>query len=247
MIVTKLKTTVRINSALVIMALMTIAQSTSAQSFLESEKWKQFFEEKVFAKKAEEMNDETFWEIDQSYTYYTNYPLLFIYSDGSTEEVQWQYDGLPILLDKKKSLMNKDFNRIEKANIAYIVFDEFLLRNLEVGNMISGDFAIVEIEGPISLYREYYSSPITEDNVVSGYRFYKYGEEVQGFYLGRFDKKASRLVADYPELAKKIKNVYIGYTKSDENVRRIVNEYNDWVKENDPFVYEHWKGLRIDN
>ena len=218
-----------------------------AQSPLETEEWKSFFDERKYSEKAATITDENFWEIDRSFTYYETYPLLLVFSDGTSEILNWQYDGLPILLDKTKSLLDENFERVEKANIVYMVFEGFLLRNLDVGNMVAGDFAIVETEGPICVYREYYSSPITEDNVASGFRFFKDGEEIQNFYLGRFEKKASRMVADFPQLAKKIENVYIGYTKSDENIRRIVNEYNEWVKGLDPYRYDEWSGVNLQN
>jgi len=220
--------------------------SSNAQGLLGTENWKTFFAEKPYLKKGAEITDDKFWKIDASYTYYTNYKLLIIFTNGVSEELNWQYDGLPNLLDKKKALLDKNFERLEKENIAYIVFDNYLLRNSNMGNAIAGDFTFVLCEGPVSIYREYYSSPITPENTVSGFMYRKEGKTVSDFYLGKFEKKAAKLVEDYPTLAEKIRSKKAGYFNTEADMLRIANEYNQWVKENYPYRYDDWKGLQID-
>ncbi|MEP1093903.1 MAG: hypothetical protein ABJG78_02270 [Cyclobacteriaceae bacterium] len=218
----------------------------SAQNLLETEKWKKFFSEKPYLKKGAEITDDKFWEIDESYTYYQNYTLLIIFSNGATEELKWQYDGLPNLLNKKQPLLDKNFETLEKQNIAYIVFDNYLLRNSKMGNAISGDFTFVLCEGPVSIYREYYSSPITPENTASGFMYRKEGKIVSDFYLGKFEKKAAKLVGDHSELAEKIRGKKAGYFNTEADMLRIANEYNLWVQENYPYRYEDWAGLQFD-
>ncbi len=206
--------------------------------------WKKVIEDRLFESKGQSVTDANFWELDAAYFYFTDYPLIIFFPDGTSIEIHAQYEGLPKLIDKKQPLLDSNFQRIEKAELAYLLFDQFLFRNMQVGEMVSEDFAITCIEGPISVYREYLSSPITKDNTASGFRIFKDGKEYTGFYLGKFDSKASRLVKDYTALAEKVERGEEGYTQSDENLFRIVNEYNNWVKENDPVRFEAWSGIK---
>ncbi len=218
----------------------------NSQNLLETEKWKSFFEEKSYLKKGAEVSDENFWEIDASYTLYDTYTLLIIFVNGKSEEFKWQYDGLSNLLNKKKALLDSKFERLEKENIAYIVFDGYLLRNPNMGNSITGDFTFVLCEGPLSVYREYYSSPITKENTVSALMFTMNGKLVKDFYLGKFEKKAAKLVSDYAELSEKIRSRKAGYFNKQEDILRIANEYNQWVMENNVYRYDDWAGLQFD-
>ena len=210
----------------------------SGQNLLDSDKWTQFFVERPYLEKAVNINDETFWDVDASYTYYTAYPVLLIYQDGGTREIEWSYGGLASLINKKEALEDIDFERYEKENVAYIVFDGYLLKNPMVGNAIEGDFMIVYEEGPISIYREYYSSPITRENIESAFAIYKESQLDDTFYLGKFEKKAAKLVGDYPRLADKIKDKIIGYRNEEDDIIRIAREYNALVKKNNPYRYE---------
>lgn len=225
----------RINVFLIALVKLTLIH---AQSLLESEKWSTFFTERPYLEKATNITDETFWEVDESYTYYTSYPLLLVYSDGTASEIEWSFGGLSNLISKKEALEDMDFQRYEKENVAYIVFDGYLFKNPMVGNAIEGDFMIVYEEGPISVYREYYTSPITRDNISSAFAIYKESQLDDAFYLGKFEKKAAKLVSDYPELVNKIKDRIIGYRNEEDDIIRIAREYNAIVKENNPYRYE---------
>lgn len=215
-----------------------VVSHVASQDLLDTPEWQSFFKERKYEKRALEITDETFWDFDSRYTYYTLYPLLLIYGDGRSEVIQWQYDGLNNLIHKKHSLLDEDYERIEKENLAYIVFDSLLLKNPMVGNMIDGDFMIVYKRGPLSIYREYYTSPIERDNIESAIAVYHLSESVDNFYLGSFEKKASKLVSDYPRLAKKIKDRILGYSNTLDDMIRIAEEYNAWVEENYPYRYE---------
>ncbi|MEO9872069.1 hypothetical protein [Ekhidna sp.] len=224
-----------------------VTQIALAQDPLETEKWQLFFTERPYLEKALNINDETFWDVDETYTYYTSYPVLLVYSDGTSREINWSFGGLSTLINKQEALEDIDFERYEKENLAYIVFDGYLLKNPEIGNAIQGDFMIVYAEGPISIYREYYSSPITRDNTSSAFAIYKESELEDGFYLGKFEKKAAKLVGDYPKLAKKITDKIIGYRNEEDDLIRIAKEYNRLVKENNPYRYDDhylkfWQG-----
>lgn len=80
---------------------------------------------------------------------------------------------------------------------------------------------LVYEQGPLSVYREYYTNPITKDNIESAFAIYKESQSVDGFYLGKFEKKAAKLASDYPRLAKKIKDKIIGYRNEEHDIIRI--------------------------
>lgn len=227
---------------------MIVGWKLSAQNVmpLETEKWQTFFNEKHYQEKGRQLTDENFWEMDGQYTYYDTYTVLLIYINGRSEELEWQYDGLSVLIDKAKAFLDKNFELVQKENLAYIVFDGILFRNPNMGNSIAGDFTVVLCEGPISVFREYYTSPITRDNLESGLMFTKDGKVVSDFYLGKFEKKAAKLVGDYEALAEKIKSQKFGYFNTEEDILRIVSEYNEWVKENNIYRYDDWSGLVFD-
>lgn len=213
---------------------------------LQTPKWQRFFEEKTYLEKGRVLTDETFWEVNDSYTRYDTTTLLLIYINGRSEELLWQYDGLSMIVDKSKAFLDENFERVEKENLAYIVFDGLLFRNPNMGNSVAGDFTVVLAEGPISVYREYYACPITKDNLESGLIFTRDGKPFSDFYLGKFEKKAAKLVADHLELADKIRSQKAGYFNSLEDILRIANEYNEWVRENNSYRYDDWSGLTFD-
>lgn len=225
-----------IRTSIFLISLLSIIQGT-AQDLLKTEKWQTFFTERPYLEKATLINDETFWDVDATYTYYTSYPILLIYLDGGTRELNWSYSGLASLINKKEAIKDMDFELYEKANVEYIVFDGYLFKNPLLENAIEGDFMIVYEEGPLSIYREYLTSPITRDNIESAFAIYKESELDDSFYLGKFEKKAAKLVEDYPTLAKKIKNKIIGYRNEEDDLIRIAREYNMLVKKNNPYRY----------
>ncbi|WP_370087468.1 hypothetical protein [Ekhidna sp.] len=223
---------------LIITFLFMIQASAQDEDLLKSEKWVKFFTERPYLEKAKNINDETFWEVDEQYTYYTGYPLLLIYADGGTREIKWSYSGLASLIDKKQQLEDVDFERYAKENIVYIVFDGYLFKNPEVENAIHGNFMLVYAQGPLSVYREWITNPITRDNIASIFAIYKESQKDDTFYLGKFEKKAAKLVDDYPNLAKKIEDRIIGYRNEEDDIVRIAQEYNALVKKNNPYRYD---------
>lgn len=218
--------------------LLICAQLGTAQNdLLKTPEWNEYFANKMYEKKALHFTDETFWEINDTYTYYQPYPLLLVYSDGTSRMIEWSFEGIDQLIYKKEALTATDFERYEKENIAYMVFDSILFKNPRVGNMVAGDFMIAYKKGPISLFREFYTSPVTRENIQSVLTPYYLGEMVQNFYLGSLKKKLMNLVEDYPRLRKKIKDDIIGYQGQDDDMLRIAEEYNAWTKENYPYRF----------
>lgn len=200
--------------------------------------WREVLKDRIFEKTGQTVTDKNFFEFDESYHYFTDYPLTLIHPDGSFDEIMFQYEGFAKLLDKKQPILDANFQRIEKADIEYLLFDTFLFKNMDVGEMITEDFALVCVEGPISVYREYYTAPITKENIASGFRVFEDRKEFTGFYLGKFKNKVANLIKDNEGLSLKVKNEEPGYTESDENFFKIVEEYNEWVQTNDKDRYE---------
>lgn len=235
-----------VKSCLFLLSFLFLSASAQEQDPLDTEKWQNFFEEKTYLEKGKILTDENFWEINDSYTLYDTHTLLLIYINGNSEELKWQYDGLSMIIDKTKAFLDENFERVEKENLAYIVFDGILFRNPNMGNSIAGDFTVVLAEGPLSIYREYYACPITKDNLESGFLITMNGKIFSDFYLGKFEKKAAKLVSDYPELSDKIRNQKSGYFNTLDDVLRIAREYNEWVMENNIYRYDDWSGLTFD-
>ncbi len=117
-------------------------------------------------------------------------------------------------------------------------------------------FVLKIIDGPFSLYRWYYESTerskqrvkVDENNPAATQidlsfseeelLTHDYGKTPDGDFidlnsmklLTNFKKNMSKLVGDYPELAKKIKNKLEGYRYA--NLEKIINEYNSWYLKN---------------
>lgn len=210
----------------------------SQENPLDQEKWKDFFKTQAYEEKAVAINDKTFWDLDGTYNYYSNYPLLLIYVDGTAKEIEFQFEGLHQLIYKEAPIQLENLDKISKDGVAYMVFDGLLLRNSDAESTVSGDFFIVYKKGPLSLYREFYTSPIQRDLVESALVPYYMGELVENFYLGKFSKKTSKLLADFQDLSAKIRNERAGYTDTEKDFLRIASEYNVWVKENAPYKYD---------
>ncbi len=205
---------------------------------LEKDEWQDFFTNRKYEAKALEITDETFWAVDSSYTYFSTYPLLLVYVDGSAKEIDFQYEGIHQLIYKKSSILMENYDRIPKDGVAFMVFEGLLLRNSDMESIVSGDYYIVCKKGPLSLYREYYTSPILPDHIESVLTPFYLSEPVENFFLGSFHKKASKLLEDYPELSQNIRNKTPGYTGEEPDFLNIASEYNQWVKGKDSYKYD---------
>ena len=115
-------------------------------------------------------------------------------------------------------------------------------------------FVLRVIDGPFSIYKWYYETTqrseervkIDEDKLANTQIDLSFNEnELKHVTLGKirdgeiinfqhmllgFKKKMSKVVADYPELSKKIANKEDGYRSSD--IEKIAREYNEWYKGN---------------
>jgi len=222
--------------SLVVMTLLLPASALRAQSLLESQEWKSYFDNRVYEKHADKLGKENFWDFDSNYTYYIGYPLFIVYLDGSSELIQWQYDGLDKLFRKKYTLLNDNLDRIEKSSIAYMVFDDMLLKNTMPENIINGGFNIMHTKGPLSVLKEFYVPENSREDLQTFWAVYLFDEKIDNLYLGSFTKKISKIVRDCPDLSGKIKDRMPGYTNMDD-LPNIAKEYNKWVKQNYPYRY----------
>jgi len=117
-------------------------------------------------------------------------------------------------------------------------------------------FVIRTVDGPISLYKWFYETTAESENRVQMDTEHlektkidlSFSEEnLHSIMLGKlpngefvnfdkmligFKKKMSKLVSDYPQLAKKIASKQEGYRWSD--IETIVREYNKWYLQNHP-------------
>jgi hypothetical protein len=117
-------------------------------------------------------------------------------------------------------------------------------------------FVIKTLDGPITLYKWYYETvqrseeriKTDKDKPLNTKIDLSFNEdELKSITLGKmpdgklvnfdkmligFKKKMSKLVADYPELSKKIAEKQSGYRWND--IEKIVAEYNEWYNGNHP-------------
>jgi len=212
---------------------------SKGQNAIAETKWKTYFENHDFQDHATKLTEENFWDYDKKHTYYTAYPLLVVFLDGSSEVVQWQYDGLDNLFRKQHTLIGENMERIEKGSIAFMVFDQMLLKNSMPENMIEGDFMIVHKKGPLSVYKEFFVPENDKSIVQTFWHLYLVGEEVDNLYLGRFTKRISKLLEESQELSMKIRNRILGYSNLDD-LPNIAGDYNEWVKGKYPYRYDDY-------
>lgn len=217
-------------------ALFVLVNASLGQNLLDSERWLPYFKEHSFEQHANQLTKENFWDYDRKHTYYTNYPLFIVFVDGSSELIQWQYDGLDNLFRKQHTLVGEDMERIEKGNIAYMVFDKMLLKNSMPENMLEGDFMIVHKKGPLSIYKEFYVPESDKSIVQTFWSAHLLGEKIDNLYLGKFTKKFSRILEESSGLSSKIKERILGYANLDD-LPNIAGEYNVWVEENYPYRF----------
>jgi hypothetical protein len=83
--------------------------------------------------------------------------------------------------------------------------------------------------GAIPVYRYYYVTASMHDhtqNVVKSTLYYKKGDRLQEVMFLNFNKGVSKIIADYPELAERVKNG--AYQR--EDFVKVMREYNEWIK-----------------
>jgi tetratricopeptide (TPR) repeat protein len=83
--------------------------------------------------------------------------------------------------------------------------------------------------GAIPVYRYYYVAASMHDhtqNVVKSTLYYKKGDRLQEVMFLNFNKGVSKIIADYPELAERVKNG--AYQR--EDFVKMMREYNEWIK-----------------
>lgn len=132
------------------------------------------------------------------------------------------------------------FRSINKEDIQFVMLDRrFLFKPLRIREDVYStsdpDLCFVVINGPICyyFYPQYLSSSDLAFNSNRMHRDMKFfGSEPTSMGGFNFKKNASRLFADYPQLAEKIRQRQEGYKK--KNGYEIIVEYNEWVKETDP-------------
>jgi hypothetical protein len=212
---------------------------------LSNPKWREFFESlATFRKDIHGMKLETF---DKQYIPGNAYSALIVYKDGFAYEGRVIFNGMADLCDQKRPLviLNKrgDPSPQPKRQFAYFVFDQYLFR---YSNFVSesewAHWGIVYLNGPIHAMKTFIVQPgVTSPIITESHFTFKHKRLVTSNIMslgtgGGAKKSLSKMVNDYPEMAEKIMLEEEGYRL--ENRIKILEEYNAWVSENQPEIYQ---------
>lgn len=181
------------------------------------------------------------------------YDILIVYPDSGSIKTILEFTSLMDLCDsdkplivreKKNGLITSGLVEISKTDIQFFIFDNKLLfkknRQKEF-EFHSGDrgWGLVEINGPVMVTKRYYllaGSVIESEMVVKCQEFLGISPESMGGFF--FKKNISKRFSDFPELSKKIYKKEKGYTS--KHGYEIIKEYNEWVNNNEPEMYEYY-------
>ncbi|HYC84697.1 MAG TPA: hypothetical protein VEB86_05715 [Chryseosolibacter sp.] len=232
-----------------IMLLIGSCYVASAQdTVLLSPKWQKVFTE---ASRAEYLTFEPA-DFDKKFKRGELYDGLIIFKDSTKQSLPLRilYSGIIDLCDLKKPIRGKDMKiatgyEIAKKDIKYFVFHDlvFAYEIVRKDYAVSFDnkyWSMLLIDGPVRFTKGFYTSSSSAGTMeIGGARLQK-GEETIGSDLATmggfgFKKFGTKTFADHKELADKIAAEQEGYKKKD--AAKIIFEYNDWVKQQDPAAY----------
>jgi hypothetical protein len=215
-----------------------------------STKWQTFFREYDRSSLA----NHTSVEYNKMFLFGQYYDGLIIFKDTTRLSLPMMivYPGFENLCDPRQKLqgMHHHVNQpyeIDKKNVKYFVFDNLIfafddLNRRKVKLAVPPNFwSLLILDGPIRITRHsYVSSYGGKITRVDGGNIYKdddsIGSDLYSFGGFSFKKFGAKTFIDYPELANKIATEIPGYLKKD--ALKIIQEYNEWVKREDPEAYE---------
>jgi hypothetical protein len=235
---------------LLIVALLCFLTCHSQDTVLLSPKWQTFFREYDRSPLA----NYTSVEYNKKFVFGQYYDGLIIFKDTTRQSLPLMiaYPGFEYLCDPKQKLqgMHHRVNQpyeIDKKSVKYFVFSDLLfafddLNRRKVKLAVPPNFwSVLILDGPIRITRHsYISSYGGRVTKADGGTIYKDDDSIGSdlYTLGGFSFKkfGSKTFVDYPELANKIATEQPGYLKKD--ALKIIQEYNEWVKRENPEAYE---------
>jgi len=166
-------------------------------------------------------------KIHETLQYRHWYQGLLLYADGTIKETSICFSSFYNLSKSNGFLKTTTVGEVPKKNLSGFVIDQYFWTKH------SNNWGMVQIQGPISYYVTYDTSEEANSYLLDEQR-----KELSAADLSSgFRKKMKNLVGDHLSLIKKIDQKEVGYKYSSQNLVNILNEYNEWVRINDPNRY----------
>lgn len=237
---------------IILVAAMTLSSwNTLAQdSVLLSPKWQRIF----FNATRLEYIPFKFDDYDKRFQLGELYDGLIIFKDSSKQSLELSilYSGIDDLCDATKPIRGKDLKiprgyEIAKKDIQYFVFQDLIFaldvtrKDYAISLSDNKYWSALLIDGPVRFTKSYYirkmeSGSVLEidaGNIQKGET--RIGSDPDNLGGFGFKKFASKTFSDCEELSGKIAAEENGYTRKD--ALKIILEYNDWAKQQDPTTY----------
>jgi len=204
---------------IIILFLLALPASLIAQNPLAKEKWQNVIAKTNFSNelgKVQQTLKSGYW-----------FEGLLVYKDGTAKETNINITSLPHISMPNGRIKTTDLGEVNKKDLSYFIIDQYLWMNK------AEKWGVVQVKGPMSLFVTFNSEDeSTTTHIIDEQGKWASQEEIEA----GFRKKMKGLLADYAPLAKKINDKAEGY-RSVTNLSTILNEYNEWIRTNDPDRY----------
>lgn len=224
--------------------------ASAQDSVLLSPKWQQVFSD---ASRLEYISLELA-DFDKKFQRGELYDGLIIFKDSAKQslEINIMYSGIIDLCDINKPIRGKNLRtprgyEISKKDVLYFVFHDLIFaldvtrKEYAVSFSDNKYWSVLLVDGPVRFTKGYYLNKMSSGSVleIDAGRIQKgetpIGSDPDIFGGFNFKKFAVKTFSDYKELADKIVAEQEGYKKKD--ALKIMLEYNDWVKRENPDAF----------
>lgn len=204
----------------VICLLLLPAVAFAQNNPLAKEKWQNLINSTYFSA--------TSASIEKNLVYGSWYSGLLIYQDGTAKETSICITSFHHLSLPNGRLKTTNFGEITKNDLkAFIIGDFYWIKK-------ANRWGVAKIKGPLSIFMTYNKLEIAETYLVN-----EDSEQALVEVLSSgFRKKMKVLVGDCTAMMRSIENKEEGYTYSPKNVTKLLHEYNEWIRINDPNRYQ---------
>lgn len=193
-----------------------------AQTYELPVKWKEYFADRNFSR----------FYVTEEYLLEegTAYEGLLLFADGSASETSITFPGMKymlIALESHDELQTAE-GVVLKSKLQALVINNYYFKK------VNGRWHWFSVEGPVSIF-----TFLDEGSMVTSIHNTRQKDmlDMATLALG-YKKKMLKLLGDFPELSAKISAKQEGYKFLDGKTNEVVQEYNLWVKANDPDWYK---------
>ncbi len=177
--------------------------------------------------------------------YATKFDMLLVFKDGRPNEIcQFSYQSARFtirdLFDPKRDLnilRNGVLQSVRKNDLAYFIFNQEIFINQsqkpKENAIFPAPWGVMVLNGAIRHIR-WFIKDSSQDSYRLEDKTYLNSKEISPLILGNsfgWRKPMIKTVADHPQMLARIEAKEDGYTI--KNAKKIIKEYNQWVKQND--------------